>query len=325
MIVAQSHADCRAAADGVSDKEPDPEALQAAIVFAEQSDSLVEAKRLILRLPEAQRSPQMRADLEILALQEQIRQAVAGATPQQARSQILALAAQPDPTGMRGVEIGRALIKIKDTTGARRAIATALENTPSSGPQQRLAYSAILLEAGAQQDAANLLAGVQSSKLSMSDTNKMKQIENDIAVRQADQLNDEGMTTDGIAVLQLRLQSDADNVNLNLGLSRLYQKTGKIAEAMRVIDAMLKRHPTDLGVRVSSFYAALENGDQNRASQLVNEGIKLFPDEPSLYMAMADLARSRGAYGAALSDLIHARDLRQKQLTEVVDQIRTVR
>lgn len=301
-------------ADGVSDKEPDPEALQAAIVFAEQSDSLVEAKRLILRLPEAQRSPQMRADLEILALQEQIRQAVVGATPQQARSQILTLAAQPDPTGMRGFEIGRALMKLKDMTGARRAIATALANTPSVGPQQRLAYSAILLEAGALQDAANLLAGAQSSQMSVLDHNKMEQLENNIAVHRADELNEEGRTADGIAVLRLRLQSDPDNVDLNLGLSRLYQKTGKIAEAMCVNDAMLKRHPTDVGARLSSFYAAMQNGDQNRASQLVNEGIGLFPDAPSLYAALADFERSQGAYGAALSDLIHARDLRQKQL-----------
>ena len=63
-------------------------------------------------------------------------------SPQAARQRLLAMAASPDPDGVRGAAIARALYKIGDKAGARDAIIVAQSSTRNANPGAKLNYAA---------------------------------------------------------------------------------------------------------------------------------------------------------------------------------------
>ncbi len=303
-------------AEAAGNDRPSVDTLKAAIIFADQRGDLAEANRLILRLPATERTPQMREDQERMAAREQALQATRAGTPFLARAQLLALAARPDPTGVRGLEIGQALIRLRDKASVRDAIAAALVNTPSQTVQQRLAYAGILLAADHTREAKGLVQGLNGQALSSAQQENMKQLLDGIALQETYQLNQRGRSTAALNVLTPRLAADPKNTDLNIALSRVYQTNGQAREAMAITDALKKRDPNNLDIRLASIDAAIALQESGRARALVADAIKVFPDDPQLYIRSADLARAQGRNADALSDLQRARDLRQKQLKQ---------
>jgi Tfp pilus assembly protein PilF len=137
-------------AEATGSANPSTDALRAGAMFAAEDGRPADAVAFVGRLPPAARTPDMRALLAQAGLQNDIRNAIGlGAISRSAAHEKLrALAAQPDPDGVRGVAIARAFLQMHDPAGVREALATAQAATRTPTPSQRIAYAGILLQAG---------------------------------------------------------------------------------------------------------------------------------------------------------------------------------
>ena len=129
----------RVLADLSDARDPSPEAIQAAAIFARESGDLETAADLIARLPPRARTPEMQEVQARAALHAEMRAASVLATRDGLRARLLPLAARPDPEGFYGAEIARALFRAGDRRGGWDALAAAWAATPRPTPAQRLA------------------------------------------------------------------------------------------------------------------------------------------------------------------------------------------
>ena len=292
---------------------PDPQAIQAALVFAGESGDLDGASRLIARLPPGARTAEMQEVQARMAFGGELRQAAA--QPSRAgRMRLLALAAQPDPTGFRGAEVARTLFAAGDRPGGREAVATALAATRLPTPEQLLAYSGALLAAGLTDDAVALAGGIDAARLPPDQARSAERLRNGIAVREADALNEQGRVADAFDQLAPQLAQNPADPDLNMALGRLYQAARNPAEALAINEAVLRGDAGNVEVRRSAVSAAIAAGELARADALVRDGLQLLPQEPRIHVMSADVARARGNNGRALRELRTARDLRRQQL-----------
>lgn len=300
-------------ADVAEGARPDPQTVQAALIFAQESGDLDGASRLIARLPPGVRTPEMQEVQARVAFGGELRQAAA-LRGRAGRARLLALAAQPDPTGFRGGEIARVLFAAGDRPGGREAVATALAATRRPTAEQHLAYSGALLAAGLTDDAAALADGIDAARLPPGQAQSAERLRNGIAVREADALNEQGRVADAFDQLAPQLAANPADPDLNMALGRLYQAARNPAEALAINEAVLRGDAGNVEVRRSAVAAAIAAGELARADALVRDGLQLLPQEPRIYVMAADVARARGNNGRALRELRTARDLRRQQL-----------
>jgi predicted Zn-dependent protease len=289
------------------------DALQAGIVFDSENGLLDDAAALAGRVPASGRSAGMRVALAQLQVQQSI--AAAGLLPAPvARARLLALAAAPDPDGVTGAAIARALFRMNDADDARLAIAAARAATPVPTAEQSLNYAAASLEIGDTRAARLNLAAAGAQGLTPLQQGVAAQIGDGLAVREADRLNQEGRQAAAYDLLAPALARTPDDPGLNLVLGRLYQSANDPRRALAISLAVLRRDPANADARHAAVAAAIAAGDRGTADQLVREGQALTPDDPQVWLASAELDQTAGDDRAALRDFRRARDLRVQQM-----------
>ena len=295
---------------------PSSAALQAGIIFANETNNSAEAMTLIQQVPRRQRTPEMQAMLDQAAVQSQIAAAVALAPsdPMSARQQLLALATQPDPTGARGLAIARAFIGLSDPADATTAISAAAAVNPTAGAAARLNWAQGLLAAGNTAAAAAMLADVTPSQLTPDQQQSLNSLRNGIAVRSSDTLNTAGRTADAYDQLAPALARSPDDPALNSALGRLYQTADQPQQALAINQRILAIDPNNADARRGAVAAAIQLGDYSLASRLVTDQMAQNPNDPQNWILAADIAQARGLNADALHDLRQARALREQQL-----------
>jgi tetratricopeptide (TPR) repeat protein len=301
-------------AEVVASARPTTDQLKAAIIFANETSDPDAATQLIQRLPPSERT----ADMRIIAVQAGIQRDIATALSMSrpmARQRLLEMAAQPDPDGARGPAIARALYRIGEKTAARDALLESRGSSSASNPSAQLAYAGAFLEIGATRDAQQILRRLGSgTALSPAQRQQYAQLQAGLAVRSSDQLNQKGKQADGYDVLAPALENTPDNPALNMALARLYEGAKKPSQALEIDEALLRRDPTNLDARKAAIDAALAAGNRGRADELVQEGLRMSPNDPKAWIASAELNKARGNMARALRDYEHARDLRLQEL-----------
>jgi tetratricopeptide (TPR) repeat protein len=300
-------------ADGLG-RNPTPDALRAGVLFANESHDPDAAAALLARIPPASRSADLR-DLAVqVDLQRQIERVI-DLPRMTARARLLALAAAPDPTGVRGATIARALNSIGDASSARRAIIIARDSTPTQGSAARIAYAGAFLDIGDVTAAQTMIAPLgYGGSLPPDQKAAYAALRQGLAIRSADADNQAGKQAAGYDRLAPALASDPDNADMNLALARLYQGAKNPREALEINEALLRRDPANSDARRGAVAAALQLGNRTRAAELVKEGLDVAPDDPKAWLASADYARASGNNARALRDLARARELRLQQL-----------
>jgi tetratricopeptide (TPR) repeat protein len=296
---------------------PSTDALRAGAMFAAEDGRPADAVAFVGRLPPAARTPDMRALLAQAGLQNDIRNAMGlGAVSRSAaREKLLALAAQPDPDGVRGVAIARAFLQMHDPAGAREALATAQAATRTPTPSQRIAYAGILLQAGDERGAQMLIQALDgTSGLSAEQTAALNRLRAGTAIREADRLNTDHRQADAYDALAPALARDPGNAEINLALGRLYAGAGEPRKALAVNQAVLARDPGNLDARKAALNAAIQASDWTRGAVLVREGIAAAPDDPQVWLMSATLNRARGNPQRAYDDLKRAQALRRQEI-----------
>lgn len=295
---------------------PSAAAVQAGIIFAQETNNSAEAMALIQHVPRRSRTPEMQALLDQAQIQGQITGAVALASsnPMGARQQLMALASQPDPTGARGLAVAKAFASLSDPADAQAAVSAAAAMTPSAGGAARLNWAQGLLAAGDTAGANAMLAAIQPATLSPEQQTALNGLQNGIAVRSSDILNTAGRTADAYDQLAPALARSPTNPDLNSALARLYQTADQPQKALAINQQILANDPTNAGARQGAVAAAIQLGDYGLASRLVTENMTQNPNDPQNWILAANIAQARGLQADALHDLRQARALRQQQL-----------
>ena len=301
-------------AEATNVSRPSTEAIQAGIIFANETGDTTTATALINRLPARSLTPELRQLRESARVQGEIQAASLLPSPQYRRERLLTLAAAPDPDGSRGAAIAHAFTQMRDFTDARQAIETAMAVNRSPSPAARLAYAGALMEAKDQDSAAAMLASLDGSGLTPDQEAALSKLRSGLAVQTSDRLNNAGQTADAYDQLAPALARSPDDPDLNMALARLYASANRPREALAIVVTQLRRDPSNATLRHSAVDNAIQAGDYAQAETLVQEGMQVSPNEPSVWLAAADLARSRGRNQRAMLYLEHARDLRRQQL-----------
>jgi tetratricopeptide (TPR) repeat protein len=297
-----------AAAPGAVDTNPGRDALQVAFIWAEEHNDAARAQSLAQLVPEAKRSAGMKDLLAQAAFKQQVR--AAAANPQQ----LLALAARPDPTGDRGVEIARAFLKTQDVPNLRRALALALQNTPTPTGRQRLAYAGILMEANQLQAARSMLDSIDAKGLTPDQRTAMDGMFDAMVANQADTLMQQHHLAEAQQLVQAQLARRPDSTTLKVAMARVQIEQGHPDAGLPVLLAVLEKDPGNLAARMGAIEASIASNRLSQADDLATDGMKLYPRDPFLPMQAANVARLRGMNGRALDYMVKARELRASQL-----------
>jgi Tfp pilus assembly protein PilF len=295
---------------------PSSAALQAGIIFANETGNSAEAVSLIQQVPLRQRTAEMRAALDQAKVQSQIDAAVAyaGSDPGATRQQLFAIAAQRDPTGGRGLAVAKAFVALSDPTDAAAAIGTAAAANPTASASARLVWAQGLLAAGDTAGANAMLASVGSADLPPDQAATLVALRNGIAIRSSDALNTAGRTADAYDQLAPALMRSPTDPALNSALGRLYQTANDPRKALAINEQILQNDPNNIDARRGAVAAAIQMGDYALASRFVNDNLTQNPNDPQNWILAADIAQARGLNDDALHDLRQARALRQQQL-----------
>ena len=294
--------------------KPTVEQLRAGIYFADNSHDWPLVGSLVEKLPPAARTGDMRTLAVRADASNDLREAQSQGGPAAEAQRLVALAAKPDPTGVRGTVFAQELIKLGDKRDAREVIRVALNASRPPLPQQRIAYGGMLIAAGYPRDAQVVTGGLQGDRLNPLERSNLAEVRDNAAVFSSDRLAGRGNTADAYDELAPRLAQNPENPDLNMALARLYEAHRQPSKAVAITEELLKRNPSSLSVRVAAINAALAAGDTGRAAELAGQTKEEFSDDPQAWLASANVARARGLNGEALSDLRTARSLRTKQL-----------
>lgn len=295
---------------------PTAAALQAGIVFAQETNNNAAAMQLIQKVPRRQRTPEMQALLDQAEIQNQVQAAVAlaPANPAAARQQLMALASQKDPTGARGLAVARAFGQLNDPADAQAAVNAAAALTPNASASARLNWAQGLLAAGATGSAGVMLAAISPTALTPDQQTSLEGLQNGIAIRSSDTLNSDGRTADAYDQLAPALARSPNNPALNSALARLYQTADQPRKALEINQRILAMDPNNADARQGAVAAAIQLGDYSLASRLVTDNIAQNPNDPQNWILAANIAQARGLQADALHDLRQARTLREQQL-----------
>ncbi len=298
---------------------PSDATLMAGIYWAQGNGQVAEAASLVQRLPPALRTPALTSIETQATVRGEIARARASGNSQAVRAAMIAIAAEPDSTGLRANAVALALVASDDKPGARQAIATALARTGQPTSSQRIRYAEALTSAGYAADAQSIASQVDPNSIPRGERQTFDRLQNSIAIGRAERLAQAGDRAQAFDALQPRLQADPSSAGLNLAVSRLYQSDGQPQKAVSVARGVLQRDPTNLETRSAVVSAAIQAGDYALASQLAGETVAQAPGDPRGYLMQAQIARARGASGEALTALRRARALRLEQLRTTGD------
>jgi Tfp pilus assembly protein PilF len=274
-------------------RDPRPDSLYAAALFADEGGRIADAENYLNRIPPASRSADMARLQARIRTQRDVQRAAQGLgrTTADARVQLLTIAARPDPTGATAAAVIRAFGDANDRFGAAEAARVGEAANRNAGTQVRLAIAGALLGAGLDGEAAGLADQIDAlPNLTAEQRRDVASLRAGIAIRASDRLNAEGNQAQAFERLRPTLERDPENTEANLALARLYQGARDPREGQRIAEAMLARNPRNFDARQGAIDAAIALRQRARAEALLAEGQEIFPRESRMTLLEARVA-----------------------------------
>ncbi len=305
-----------ALAPGALSTSAGQEALQVAVVWAQQRGDETRAIALARRVPSNSRSPAMQQLLAQGALHDQVDAAMQSGNYAQ---RMMALASVSDPDGSRGEVIGRALLRQPDIATLRAVLAAELTATPNPSIAQRIRYAGLLMEGNQLGGARSVLAEVDVARLNADQRGMLNQLREKMAIAQADVLVRAKHPRDAQALLRPWVQHRPNDAALQVAMARVDTAMGHAPQALQTLLAAVDRNPSDMAARFGAIEAATAVGRLGLADELAQDGVQLHPQDAFMLLAAANVARARGMNGRALDDLERARALRTSADDTITD------
>ncbi|WP_439548350.1 cellulose synthase subunit BcsC-related outer membrane protein [Falsiroseomonas sp.] len=287
-------AEGRALVEELASRSPTPDNIYAAALLAEEDGRTPDADALLARIPPGRRTADMARLGTRIRTQREVVAAAAmmAASPLDGRSQLLALAARPDPTGSTAGAVIRAFSDANDRAGAGEAGRVAVVANRNQVPA-RVAIAGALLAAGLEAEATAVAAEIEAGNPSAEVRRDLAVLRGGAAIRAADRLNEAGDQVAAFERLRPAL-AQPENREAQLALARLYLGARQPAEALRVAEATLARDPRNVDARRTAIEAAIATGDRPRAARLLAEGQSAMPSDARVLLLEARVARDAG-------------------------------
>ncbi|WP_458096939.1 cellulose synthase subunit BcsC-related outer membrane protein [Roseomonas sp. WA12] len=266
-------------------------ATQAAALFAEEEGRVVDAIRLLERLPDRLRGPEQARLLRSLRWQVEVGTALAQPLAER-RAALLALAGRVDPTGEALLLALRGFLRAGDREGASEVVRLVLSAGRGVVHGARINLAAMLSDARMEREAADVLQPLMN-EAALSPAQR----------RQVAALF--GSAPQQVAAAPAPIEAEAP---------RLYQGARDPRVAGRIAEAVLRRDPRNVEARIGAIEAALMRRDLAAAETLLTEGRLLNGSDPRVSVMEARMARAGGDGRRAQIALQLAADQRRAQL-----------
>ena len=294
-----------------------PDALGVAALLASEDDRFGEAAGYLSRIPDRARPgeqnrflSQLRAEAAVRGWEQQARMGMPAG-----RTQLMAIAGRPDPSGASAANATRAFGRLNDRAGAVAAARAGLLANPRLDADGRITLAAALLEANAQAEALQLLATAEGQPgLSDEGRRQARFVREQSAAGRADRRTAQGDVNGAYEELAPYLRGPEASPTISTALMRSYARARRYAEAKQVADALLARDPLDADIRASAVDLAVEMEEYGVAEALLAEGRRFDVSSPNLLNAEARVARARRNPVRELRALEAATRMRMEQL-----------
>ncbi|WP_342593809.1 cellulose synthase subunit BcsC-related outer membrane protein [Salinicola lusitanus] len=291
-----------------------PDALKAAALLASEQQHWDEAAEFLDRLPTEGR------DADTVALAQRVtfnrrlaslRQRLDSHDPA-ARQALLDWYRQPPQTP---ADLGGLALLMADNGEQGMALQLVRSRLADAdideSPTDYLNYALVLAKSGRIREANDLLRRLDEAASSSEDRLAVQSTARGLAVVEADRLRQQQQYAAAYDVLLPQLQAAPDDTSLLLALGRLYSSGDMPEAAGTVYDHLLERNPDNDDVLAGAVNAALEQGEGDRAEQLLVDHAPI--RSPELVVLAARTARMKGDHRQAVQLLEQARAQRLQQ------------
>lgn len=294
-----------------------PDALYAAALLNSSLDRSSAAEALIDRIPEGERTMQMRnfaLDLKTGQAIARARQIGAAGRQAEARAALHQLSGMASLPAAQQAAVADALYDLGDTDGAatlaQQALSGEIGVVEGYEPIVR-----VLAKAGRDDLAASALqrAG-QLAGSSAQGQRALARISGGMAAAQADRLRLAQQYAQAFDLLQAAWTSAPGNRELLSALARLYQSGAMPARAAQTYQLILAQTPRDREALLGLIETAGAAGDVPLARQALDRATQQWPDNHEVYMAAARMEQARGNERAAIRYLKRARELYARKM-----------
>lgn len=290
----------------------DPDWLYAGALLNAEMGRNAAADALIGRIPEGQKTPQMRnfaVGLKVDAAVQRAKAMAAQGQQAQGLAALRQLTATPGLPPARQGALADALYELGDGEGAA-ALAQQAMAGDISDPQAYEPIVRVLAKTGRDAFAtAALQRAAQLAGPSADGQRIVARMNGIMAASQADRLRLAGQNAAAFDLLQSAWNAAPGNQDVLAALARLYQSGGMPAQAAQTYQMLLAQAPDDRGATIGLIETAGAAGDRELARRTIERALQAAPDDYEIYMAAARMEKARGDEGAALKYLKRAREI----------------
>jgi tetratricopeptide (TPR) repeat protein len=289
------------------------ESRYAAAMFASEQKRWVDVDRIMATIAPDQRTPAMRT----LAAQSSARSKFstviqrAAAGDQTGARQLLVELYQSAPMGSKAIgELANELVSANQTELAYQLVELDLMQGLDETAGDYVTHVSVMNESGRSKQARVLMSDLMlRSDLTEEDRKSLTNLQQGLAVREADQLRNSGQMALAYDVLAARLRESPEDETLLLAMGRLYESGDKATEADQIYNYVLKLNPASKDALAGAVNMALQQKDPDRAAELLARVDWNNTAEPEMLVMAARVSQAKGDDSEAAALLLKARKL----------------
>ncbi|MCA9513572.1 MAG: BCSC C-terminal domain-containing protein, partial [Myxococcales bacterium] len=200
------------------------------------------------------------------------------------------------------------------TDRALTIIYDAIGRAPRGVSTLKLQLAAILHKAGREDELLAVLRELEGdTELSIGERRGLEDLRIAHAVRRADVAREKGDHTRAFNILAIPLRDYPNDPRLMNALGRLFVSAQEHEEALRVFGKVLEALPEDLDARSGAVESAIRMGRLDIADKLLEDGLRLMPNNPRMHAIAGRAAVLRGEDGEAMDSFKKALALDEGQ------------
>ena len=221
----------------------------------------------------------------------------AGGQRDEAEAQLAALEDEVNGEPELVARLALAWSKLGNRGRALQLMRSAISEAPSEARGARLELAGALLQAGEEEQAAQLLVGLErDANLTAEERRSLDDLRVALAVRQADRLRGQGDVRGALATLEGPLQQAPQDPRLLSAVARTVEGADP-GRAQRLYREVLRTLPGDLEALRG---AADTTADAEEAHELAVEAARLHPEDPRAWELLGRAEERTGDDGAAM-------------------------
>ena len=287
-----------------------PDSLYAAALIDNELGRTADADRLIDRIPESQRTAQMRSFALGVKTDAAIARAkVMGQSGQQgqALAALRQIGAMPALPSGKKAAVAAAMLDLGDSAGAVQVAQSAM-----NGQVTDIADYEGLMDVFARSGRDDLAQQALQRAGQMVGTSAEGQqaygrMSARLMVARADRQRQSGQFAQAFDTLQAAWTSAPDDSAVMSALARLYQAGNMPGRAAQTWQLFLQKKPGDRDALLGLAETAQAAGDKNLSEQAERQALRAFPQDYQVYLTLARVEQARGDDGGAVRMLKQAR------------------